>query len=309
MAIPNLPADGKELKDLITVIISTKNRWSSLEKALLSLQKQTLQCKIIVMDDHSEDGTSEQIKINFPKIDLYSFEESKGYIVRRNEAIKLAKTIYVLSIDDDCILENETILNEITIFCSRTNCAALAWPHIDVHTSAAVQNHAPTEALWQVCTFKGCSFVVHRHHFIETGGFRSVLIHQGEEEDFCIRLLNKGLPVILGRGHAIHHYESPKRNFDRMDFYGSRNLLLFAFFNVPIFFLPVQLLISSFKCILYGFKIKRPFQKTRGVLHGIIDGMKLIKQERRAVSVKTFIKYRRLKTGGFQTINIFSTVL
>jgi len=305
MAVSNLPAGEKELKDFITVIISTKDRWSSLEKALLSLQKQTLQCKIIVMDDHSEDGTSEQIKNKFPEIDLYYFEDSKGYIIRRNEAIKLAQTIYVLSIDDDCILENKSILYEIAIFCSRTNCAALAWPHVDVNTSPTVQNQAPTEALWQVCTFKGCSFVVHRNQFLETGGFRSILVHQGEEEDFCIRLLNKGLPVILGRGHAIYHYESPKRNFDRMDFYGSRNLLLFAFFNVPALLLPVQLLVSSFKCILYGFKIKRPFQKTRGVLYGIIDGIKLIRQERRAVSVKTFIKYRKLKKRNFEIIKIF----
>ena len=50
---------------------------------------------------------------------------------------------------------------------------------------------------------------------------------------FCIRLLDACHPVLLGTGTAISHYESPKRSWKRMDYYGSRNLMLFAFFNVP----------------------------------------------------------------------------
>jgi glycosyltransferase involved in cell wall biosynthesis len=91
------------LEDLITVIISTKNRWHDLEQALVSLRKQTVKAKVIVIDDNSEDGTSENVRSHFPEISLYTHKESKGYIVRRNEAIRLAQTPYVLSLDDDKI--------------------------------------------------------------------------------------------------------------------------------------------------------------------------------------------------------------
>jgi hypothetical protein len=52
---------------------------------------------------------------------------------------------------------------------------------------------------------------------------------------------------------------------------------------------------SAFKSILYGFKIHRPYQKTRGVFYGIIDGIRLFRTERKSVSVATFLKYRKLK--------------
>jgi hypothetical protein len=82
-----------------------------------------------------------------------------------------------------------------------------------------------------------------------------------------------------------------------MDYYGSRNLILFAFFNVPLLFLPVQLVLSATKSILYGFKIKRPYQKFLGVVHGFRDGFKLMRTERSPVSLKTFLRYRELKKG------------
>ena len=284
-----------KLDDLITVIISTKNRWPDLQKALMSLRNQTLKHQVLVLDDNSDDGTFENVKNLFPEVTIHSYKESAGYIVRRNEAVKLAQTPYVLSIDDDCVLESKTILFEIASFCASSNCAAVAWPYIDANLSPDVHDLAPGDGLWQSHTFKGCSFVVKRDIFLQIGGFRTFFFHQGEEEDYCIRLLDQGYPVFLGKGHAIHHYESPKRSWDRMDFYGSRNLMLFAIFNVPLKYLPVQLIGSAIKSSLYGFKIKRPYQKTRGVLYGFIDGLKVAMKERKPVSTSTYLKYRELK--------------
>ena len=288
---------ANNLGDLITVIISTKNRWQDLQRALVSLKNQTLAHKVIVIDDNSDDGTSDNVKSLFPEVVLYTHTESKGYIVRRNEAVRHAQTPYVLSIDDDCVLENDTTIYELAVFCFQTKSAAIAWPHIDVRSSDEVNNYAPAKELWQSCTFKGCSFIVDKKIFIDSGGFRSTFVHQGEEEDFCIRLLNRGFPVLLGSGNPIYHYESPRRNWSRMDYYGSRNLILFAFFNVPLLFLPVQLVLSATKSILYGFKIKRPYQKFLGVVHGFRDGFRLMRTERSPVSLKTFLRYRELKKG------------
>src|SRR5688572_24763530 len=108
-----------KLEDLITVIISTKNRWQDLERALLSLRNQNLAHKVIVIEDNSDDGTSNNVKSFFPEVLLYTHHESKGYIVRRNEAINLAQTPYVLSIDDDCVLENNTTIYDLAAFCFR----------------------------------------------------------------------------------------------------------------------------------------------------------------------------------------------
>lgn len=291
----NLVIAKAALDDLITVIISTKNRWPDLQKALLSLRKQTLKHQVLVLDDNSDDGTYQNVKTLFPEVILHAYAESAGYIVRRNEAVKMAQTRYVLSIDDDCVLESPTILYQIAEFCEANKCAAVAWPYIDANLSPEVHDVAPSEGLWQSHSFKGCSFVVKRDVFLEVGGFRTSFYHQGEEEDYCIRLLELGHPVFLGKGNAIHHYESPRRSWDRMDFYGSRNLMLFAIFNVPLKYLPIQLAGSAIKSFLYGFKIKRPYHKTRGVLYGFLDGLKLAMKERKPVSTQTYLKYRELK--------------
>jgi GT2 family glycosyltransferase len=283
------------LDELITVIISTKNRWPDLERALSSLRKQTLKHQIIIMDDNSGDGTYEKVRDYFPEVEIFTFKDSCGYIVRRNEAVKLACTPYVLSIDDDCTLEDPEILYQMAAFCQETWCAAVAWPYIDVNVSDEVQSISPADGFWQTFTFKGCAFIVNRHQFLDLGGFRRCFVHQGEEEDFCIRLLDKGHPVLLGKGHAIHHHESPKRSWERMDFYGSRNIILFALFNVPLVFLPLQVIGSAIKCFIYGFQIKRPYQKARGVVYGLFDGLKLFHKERCAVSLRSFLKFRKLK--------------
>jgi hypothetical protein len=60
-----------------------------------------------------------------------------------------------------------------------------------------------------------------------------VIVHQGEEPDFSLRLLATGRVVRLGRGDPIHHFESPRCDLSRMARYGRRNELLLAFTYFP----------------------------------------------------------------------------
>ena len=71
-----------------------------------------------------------------------------------------------------------------------------------------------------------CSFGV--------GGYREALVHQGEEGDYCLRMLDAGFIVRLGSADPIHHFESPRRDFRRMDYFGVRNAVLFVWQNVPM---------------------------------------------------------------------------
>ena len=61
-------------------------------------------------------------------------------------------------------------------------------------------------------------------------------MHQGEESDLCIRMLAAGYVVRLGSSDPIHHFESPKRSFSRMDHFGSakRRTVCLAERAVPV---------------------------------------------------------------------------
>jgi len=85
---------------VISVIICTYNRANLLPRAILSVQKQTLQpLEIIVIDDGSTDNTIQVLK-NFKKIRVIS-KKNSGISSARNLGIKLSCGKYIAFLDDD----------------------------------------------------------------------------------------------------------------------------------------------------------------------------------------------------------------
>lgn len=93
------------MSDLISVIITTKNRKFLLERALYSVLNQTYQnIEIIIVDDGSTDGTEEYIKKIFlknKKIKFLRNENSRGACYSRNKGISFAKGLFISGLDDD----------------------------------------------------------------------------------------------------------------------------------------------------------------------------------------------------------------
>lgn len=87
---------------LVSAIITTHNRRELLKRAIESVFAQTYkEIELIVVDDHSEDGTSsvcQDPRINYIFIPR---EESRGGNYARNLGIKAAKGEYVAFLDDD----------------------------------------------------------------------------------------------------------------------------------------------------------------------------------------------------------------
>ena len=99
--------------EIVTVIITTHNRPKDLEKAILSVIKQTyIKIDIIVVDDCSGYDTEilmSTITSKYQNIQYIRLEKPSGANVARNKGIQNAKGYYITGLDDDDIMLPERI--------------------------------------------------------------------------------------------------------------------------------------------------------------------------------------------------------
>lgn len=107
----------------VTAIITTHNRLELLKRAISSVLSQTYpEIELIVVDDHSDDGTKGYCSVqNFKYIHI-SQKESKGGNYARNLGIKNATGEYVAFCDDDDYWLPEKISKQVALIESAPNC-------------------------------------------------------------------------------------------------------------------------------------------------------------------------------------------
>lgn len=94
----------------LSVVIVNYNVKHFIEQCLYSVIKASkgLTSEIFVVDNNSVDGSVELIKEKFPQVKLIVNESNKGFSVANNQAIKLAKGDYVLLLNPDTVVQEDT---------------------------------------------------------------------------------------------------------------------------------------------------------------------------------------------------------
>jgi GT2 family glycosyltransferase len=278
----------------VTVVVTTRNRRDDLHACLDSIGQQTVAAEVIVVDDASEDGTAEMVRSRYPHVTLVRHEQPRGYIAGRNEAARLATGAVIVSLDDDAVFSAAGVVAATAAAFTDARVGAVAIPYADVRRGPDVYQRAPDgEHIYVTRTFIGTAHAIKRDTFLALGGYREHLFHQGEESDFCIRLLAAGYVVRLGFSDPIHHFESPRRDFRRMDLYGPRNALLFVYQNVPWPAAAWQLPMTTLRLLAWTLAPARVWVRIRGLLAGC---MAMRDCDRRPVPVRTWMLWRRLQT-------------
>ena len=289
--------------DGATVVITTKNRKDDLRKAIESALGQSCPTEVLVVDDASTDGTASMVEKEFPDVRLEVAETSQGYIAQRNRAARLASFAYIFSIDDDAAFSTREVVEQTLSEFEDPRIGAIAIPYVEPRKSADVHQRAPqAQGVFVTNDFIGTAHALRRDLFLDLGGYRECLVHQGEEGDYCLRMLNAGFVTRLGNADAIHHFESPLRDLSRMDFHGRRNDVLFAWHNVPMPYLPVHLAATTVNGLLAGMRVRRPGRMLRGTLRGYADCLRRW-NARDPVRREIYRLNRRLKKGGPMTLD------
>ncbi len=111
----------------LTVIIVNYNVQSYLEQCLNSVIEASLNnlTEIIVVDNNSADDSVKMLKEKFPQVYLIENEANKGFSVANNQAIKVAKGEYLLLLNPDTVVEEDTFEKIISFMDAHLDAGAL----------------------------------------------------------------------------------------------------------------------------------------------------------------------------------------
>lgn len=103
----------------VTIIIPNYNGKEYLNKCLKSVfGKTTIPVEVIVVDNHSQDGSIEAAKISYPQVLYVLLDKNYGFSKAVNEGIKRTKTPYVILLNNDTEIKEgfvEALLKRIKI--------------------------------------------------------------------------------------------------------------------------------------------------------------------------------------------------
>ena len=291
------------------VVITTKNRMDDLRKAVISALSQTAEPEVLVLNDGSTDGTAEMLASEFPEVSVQSSQQSLGLIAQRNRGARLVAAPIVFSIDDDAVFSSPRIVDQTLAEFDHPRVGAVAIPFIDVNQGPEIKQLAPDKnGIFAAYSFIGTAHALRRELFLSLNGYREVLFHQGEEEDFCVRMLNEGYIARSGTSDPIHHFESPRRSWERMDYYGSRNKVLYTWQNVPFPYVIPHLMATSVKTLTYNLRPRRLRTRLRGLLSGYANGVTGL-GVRQPVLKSTYRLSQELKSHGPMPLSVIENRL
>ncbi len=235
-----------------------QNLIHSIEKASLHLTKE-----IIVVDNASDDGSIEFIREKFPQIKLIANKVNLGFGKANNLGLKEAKGKFILLINPDTLIAEDTFDKMIEFF-NRKPEAGLAGCKIinpDGTLQLACRRSFPgpwtsftkvtglsslfpkskffakynltyldENQTYEVDAISGSFMMMRKEVYQKVGGFDEQFFMYGEDLDFCYRVQSAGFKVFYVHTTQIIHYkgESTRRsNIDETKlFYNAMHLFV-----------------------------------------------------------------------------------
>ena len=125
-------AKNKDILKLSVIIVNYNVKYF-LEQALLSVRKAThnFTVEVFVVDNNSVDDSVLMVQEKFPEIQLIVNEENVGFSKANNQAIRKAKGEYILLLNPDTVVEEDTFQKCIEFMDHHANAGALGVKMID----------------------------------------------------------------------------------------------------------------------------------------------------------------------------------
>jgi len=117
----------------LSIVIVNYNVKYFLEQCLHSVQKacQGLEAEILVTDNNSVDGSVKMVKEKFPDVILIENKDNKGFSKANNQAIRKSAGQYVLLLNPDTIVEDDTLHKVVQFMDEHPDAGGLGVKMID----------------------------------------------------------------------------------------------------------------------------------------------------------------------------------
>ncbi len=117
----------------LSIVIVNYNVEYFLEQCLRSVDIacKTINSEVFVVDNNSVDGSLSMLKEKFPWVQLIANKENVGFSKANNQAIKMSKGEYVLLLNPDTVVENDTLIKIIDYMDAHSDVGGLGVKMID----------------------------------------------------------------------------------------------------------------------------------------------------------------------------------
>ena len=117
----------------LSIIIVNYNVEYFLEQCLHSVRKacKNISSDVYVVDNNSVDGSVEMVAEKFPEVILIANKDNPGFSKANNQAIKISKAEYVLLLNPDTVVEEDTFEKVIDFMDSHPDAGGLGVKMID----------------------------------------------------------------------------------------------------------------------------------------------------------------------------------
>jgi len=117
----------------LSVVIVNYNVEYFLEQCLLSVEKARagLDTEVFMVDNHSVDGSVAMVRQRFPNVIVIANQDNVGFSRANNQAMRMAKGEYILLLNPDTIVEEDTFRKVITFMDQHPDAGGLGVKMID----------------------------------------------------------------------------------------------------------------------------------------------------------------------------------
>ena len=312
----------------LSIIIVNYNVKEFLQQALTSIQQagRSLDYEVIVVDNASSDGSVELIREKFPDVRLIANEENHGFAVANNQAMKIARGNFILLLNPDTIVQENTFSVILDFFRQHSDCGMIGCKILnpDGSLQLACRRSFPTpwvaftkivglsrllprsklfgkynltylnpNETYEVEAISG-SFMFFRREVMEQIGYldESFFMY-GEDLDWCFRVREAGWKIYYLPDTQIIHFKgesSKKSDTDLiLQFYRAMKLFVEKHYQNRYFHVPQWLLMAGIWTRALLTFISRLFSY---ILPGIIDWVLLNFSMVLAIFVGIYLRFQ-----------------